>query len=88
MPWLIIAAANSDISWLLTAGERILDGQYLYVDVIETNPPVSVLVCIPGIVVARAPHLPVEMVARRSGLCCNRRFACDRCAQPEAFVGS
>src|SRR5437016_89322 len=75
MPWLIIAAllgvaivlrhlvaANTDVSWLLTAGERILDGQRLYVDVIETNPPMAVLVYIPGIVIARALHLPAEMV--------------------------
>jgi hypothetical protein len=75
MPWLITAvllgvaivlrhfiAGNTDVSWLLTAGERILDGQRLYRDVIETNPPMAVLVYIPGIVIARALHLPVEMV--------------------------
>lgn len=57
-----VLAANTDVSWLLTAGERVLDGQRLYVDVIETNPPMAVLVYMPGIVVARALGLPVEIV--------------------------
>jgi hypothetical protein len=74
-PWLALAAffttalvmrhalaANTDVSWLLTVAERVLDGQRLYVDVIETNPPMAVLVYIPGIVVARAFGLPAEMV--------------------------
>jgi hypothetical protein len=55
-------ASNTDVSWLLTVGERILDGQRLYVDVIETNPPMAVLVYIPGIVIAREFGLPVEVV--------------------------
>src|SRR3984893_3616175 len=53
-------ASNTDVSWLLTVGERLLEGQRLYVDVIETNPPMAVLVYIPGIVIARAFGLPVE----------------------------
>lgn len=55
-------AANTDVSWLLTAGERVLAGRQLYVDIIETNPPMAVLAYMPGIVLARALHLPVEMV--------------------------
>ena len=54
--------ANTDVSWLLTVAERVLDGQRLYVDVIETNPPMAVLIYIPGIVIARAFGLPAEMV--------------------------
>ncbi|MDB5567654.1 MAG: hypothetical protein JWP84_4220 [Tardiphaga sp.] len=57
-----VLAANTDVSWLLTVGERVLDGQRLYVDVIETNPPMAALVYIPGIVVARALGLPAEIV--------------------------
>ena len=57
-----VLAANTDVSWLLTVGERVLDGQRLYVDVIETNPPMAVLVYMPGIVIARALGLPVEIV--------------------------
>jgi hypothetical protein len=75
LPWISIAilfavavalrhvlAANTDVSWLLTVGERVLDGQRLYVDVLETNPPMAVLVYMPGIVIARALGLPVEVV--------------------------
>jgi hypothetical protein len=57
-----VLAANTDVSWLLTVGERVLDGQRLYVDVFETNPPMAVMVYIPGIVIARALGLPVEAV--------------------------
>jgi hypothetical protein len=57
-----VLAANTDVSCLLTIGEWILDGQRLYVDVLEVNPPMAVLVYIPGIVIARALGLPVEAV--------------------------
>ena len=57
-----VLAANTDVSWLLTVGERVLDGQRLYVDVFETNPPMAVLVYMPGIAIARALGLPVEVV--------------------------
>lgn len=55
-------AANTDVSWLLTVGERVLDGQRLYIDVVETNPPMAVLVYIPGIAIARVLGLPAEVV--------------------------
>ncbi len=55
-------AANTDVSWLLTVGERVLDGQRLYIDVVETNPPMAVLVYIPGIAIARGLGLPIEVV--------------------------
>jgi hypothetical protein len=74
-PWLALAAlflaavvmrhvlpANPDVSWLLTVAERIWDGQRLYVDVIETNPPIAPLTYLPGIVMARALGLPAEVV--------------------------
>src|ERR1700674_4692920 len=75
LPWISIAilflaavvlrhflAANTDVSWLLTVGERVLDGQRLYVDVVETNPPMAVLVYIPGIAIARVLGLPAAVV--------------------------
>lgn len=57
-----VVAANTDVSWLLIAGERWLDGQRLYSDVLETNPPMAMLVYIPGIIVARALGIPAEIV--------------------------
>src|SRR5713101_4776931 len=49
-----VVPLNTDVSWLLTIGERVLDGQRLYVDIVEINPPMAVLAYLPGIAVARA----------------------------------
>ena len=57
-----VVAANTDVSWLLIAGERWLDGQRLYSDILETNPPMAVLVYIPGILIARALGVSAEIV--------------------------
>jgi hypothetical protein len=74
-PWLALAAlfvaavimrhllpANPDVSWLLTVAERIWDGQRLYVEIIETNPPIAPLTYVPGVVIARELGLPAEIV--------------------------
>src|SRR5215216_2436725 len=53
---------NVDVSWLLTVGEKVLDGQRLYVDVLETNPPAAVLIYLPSILTARALGLSPEPV--------------------------
>jgi hypothetical protein len=55
-------AANTDVSWLLTCAERVIDGGRLYADIIETNPPMAVLVYIPGVLLARALGCPAETV--------------------------
>src|SRR3984957_11936846 len=57
-----VVAANTDVSWLLIAGERWLDGQRLYSEVLETNPPMAVLVYVPGILLARALGISAEIV--------------------------
>jgi hypothetical protein len=57
-----VVAANTDVSWLLIAGERWLDGQRLYSEILETNPPMAVLFYIPGILIARALGLSAEIV--------------------------
>lgn len=75
LPWLAVAAvlvaaialrnvvaANTDVSWLLIAGERVLDGQHLYADILETNPPMAVLVYLPGIAIARTVGVRPELV--------------------------
>jgi hypothetical protein len=53
---------NVDVSWWLTICERMLDGQRLYVDVLETNPPMAGSVYMLGVVVARAIHMRPEVV--------------------------
>ncbi|SDT26955.1 hypothetical protein [Bradyrhizobium canariense] len=75
LPWFLIALVfavaillrqvvplNTDVSWLLTVGERVLDGERLYVDIVEINPPMSVLAYLPGIVLARALGLDPKYV--------------------------
>lgn len=57
-----VLAANTDVSWLLTAGERVLGGGRLYVDVIETNPPMSVLAYLPAILISRMTGMVAETV--------------------------
>lgn len=66
LPWLAIAAVfvaavllrralpfNVDVSWWLIVSERMLDGQRLYVDILETNPPIAVSVYWLGVALAR-----------------------------------
>lgn len=53
---------NADVSWLITASEKILDGQRLYVDVIELNPPAAVFLYLPAVALARAIGCAPEIV--------------------------
>lgn len=42
-----------DVSWLLSVGERFLAGERLYVDIIEVNPPASVYLYLPALLLAK-----------------------------------
>jgi hypothetical protein len=42
-----------DVSWLITLGEKLLDGERPYVDFIEVNPPASIWIYLPAILFAR-----------------------------------
>src|SRR5579863_901431 len=53
---------NLDVSWLLVAGERVLDGERLYVDIVEINPPMAVFAYLPAIAFARATGLDSAVV--------------------------
>lgn len=53
---------NADVAWLITASEKILDGQRLYIDVIELNPPASVFLYLPAVAFARAIGVAPEIV--------------------------
>ncbi|WKA27727.1 hypothetical protein [Bradyrhizobium roseum] len=66
MPWLPICAVfviaiglrqvvplNTDVSWLLVIGERMLDGQRLFRDIVEINPPMAPFAYLPGVALAR-----------------------------------
>ena len=58
----VLGHQNCDDSWLFTVAERLLDGGKAYIDVIETNPPASFLIYVPGVALARLLGLPVECV--------------------------
>lgn len=53
---------NVDVSWWLILCERMLDGQRLYVDILETNPPMAGSVYMLGVLVARATGMRPEVV--------------------------
>lgn len=57
----LIIGTNMDVSWLITVGEKVLDGHRLYVDLIEVNPPASVYLYFPAVLVERAIGLPAEI---------------------------
>ena len=43
-----------DVAWLLTLGEKMLAGQRPYIDVFESNPPMSILLYLPAVITGRA----------------------------------
>jgi hypothetical protein len=51
----------ADTSWLITVCERVLAGERLYVDLIETNPPFSVWLYMPPVALAKALGLSSEI---------------------------
>lgn len=54
--------AVSDVSWQITLCEKILDGQRLYVDLLEVNPPASTFLYLPAVALARLLHLSPGML--------------------------
>ena len=53
--------ANTDVSWDITLCEKILDGQRLYIDLIEVNPPATIFLYMPAVVLARILGFPPEI---------------------------
>jgi hypothetical protein len=51
---------NADVAWMLTVVERHLDGARIYVDVIETNPPVAVYLYLPAVLLAKLTGIRAE----------------------------
>lgn len=59
--WVQLAnGLNADVAWLLTVGERMLDGQRLYTDILELNPPMSALLYLPMVALGRWLEIPPE----------------------------
>ncbi|WP_247301336.1 MULTISPECIES: hypothetical protein [unclassified Bradyrhizobium] len=73
--WIVVAAIllaalviqiplvlNADLGWLLTANEKILDGRKLGIDLFESNPPLSVYMYMPAVMLARVTGVAPEFV--------------------------
>jgi hypothetical protein len=62
----LLTVTATDVSWLITLSEKVLDGTRLYVDLIEVNPPASVLLYLPAVALSRligvAPEIVVNML--------------------------
>lgn len=58
----VFTPSNTDVSWIIVMCEKVLDGQRLYTDIIETNPPATVWLYLPFVAFARAVHLSAEFV--------------------------
>lgn len=56
----LFAPLGPDVSWLLTVAERMLDGQVLYVDILEPNPPMAGLLYILPVGLARVLGMHAE----------------------------
>ncbi|WP_137928928.1 hypothetical protein [Mesorhizobium comanense] len=56
----VLLPGNVDVSWLLTIGERVLDGERLSVDIIEVNPAFSIWLYLPFVLLERLTGLPAE----------------------------
>jgi hypothetical protein len=57
-----LVAANTDVSWLLTVCEKVLGGQRLYADIIETNPPIAMLAYMPSVLLEHALGVRAEII--------------------------
>jgi hypothetical protein len=55
---------TTDVSWLLTCGEKWLSGQALYADLIEPNPPISILLYAPAILFGRLAGVDAELAVK------------------------
>ncbi|EFG6100972.1 hypothetical protein BMP26_005301, partial [Escherichia coli] len=51
--WQLRFGVNGDASWIITMCERVLAGDRLYVDLIETNPPFTIWMFMPAVLLAR-----------------------------------
>ena len=56
-----IIGVDTDVSWLITVGEKVLNGQRLYIDIFEVNPPASVWIYLPAIALARLVGVSPEL---------------------------
>jgi hypothetical protein len=56
-----VLVPNSDVSWDLTIADKMIDGQRLYVDIIEVNPPATVYLYMLPALLGRWTGMPAEL---------------------------
>jgi len=57
-----IAPIDPNIDWLMSNDRAFLAGHRLYVDIVETNPPMAIFIYLPAALVERLTGLPAEAV--------------------------
>jgi len=65
LPWFVIqiqTSLNGDITWLITAAERLVAGQSMLKSYYEVNPPLSVLYNVPPVLLGKILPIPYEYV--------------------------
>ncbi len=69
--------SNGNIAWLTMGAERLLDGQSLSDHIYETNPPLSILIYIPAVLIGKLFAIPavVANTYLTFFLCCLSVFA-------------
>ncbi len=53
---------NGNISWLLDAAQRLVNGQSLANHIYETNPPLSIILYIPHVLIAKLANTPAANI--------------------------
>ncbi len=54
---------NGNISWLLMAADRLLQGQSLSEHIYETNPPLSIMAYVPHVIFSKMTGLPLPVAS-------------------------
>ncbi|HEY8579837.1 MAG TPA: hypothetical protein VIL72_08135, partial [Beijerinckiaceae bacterium] len=85
---LAAASPGTDVSWLLVVGERLLNGDRLYVDLLEVNPPASVLLYLPAVWLGRVTGLPAEAWTSltTTAVCIGALWAAGRILRPAGLL--
>ena len=61
LAWQLVWGVNIDTSWIITMCERVLAGDRLYVDIVETNPPMTLWMYLPAVFAARLIGIEPEI---------------------------
>ncbi|MGE3248527.1 MAG: hypothetical protein AB7J19_19575, partial [Beijerinckiaceae bacterium] len=64
MWWQRAAGTQPDVYWLTLMAERMLDGDRPYVDTFENNPPASIYIYVPAVLLARLLHISSELAVQ------------------------